>query len=854
MKPDRVRLSLQTLFADDRRWAHHGRRLVFWYDPEGEFREEISSLHLDGVDVLTLGETPFALKRRLIVQDPDTPFLLYAPFPEPPAAENWLLDLQCTGVLFRADRAAMVFADLGYRDRSLEAVVRAYPRFFGSKKRVADLQALMLPPDVDERGLLTGMLAAAIGEKVADGSLILRRVLLGGLDEDRNPAWSELAKLGLTDAFWTLSAQVTLFRAEAPTLRRLFLALLVSHLTQQLGGTVPPALAGMVLPNTARAYALVSAWQRDVRDAPRLTDLTAEVEADLGIEAWAEGLDPEAYAQVDTFPVLDRVALRALVRALQSPGTNLGTVLAVARTRLTLQHAARYSAEYGAVIAAAGLFEQRRAFGGTFPTDAATLLERYISGLHVFDRLYRQYVTALDTASGDLLRDLTGAVEDVYVHWFLEGLGGAWTDAFDVGLPGRMGGTRGQWLFFTRHVLPLLQKNERDRVVVIISDALRYEVATELRERITTDLRGEPELGSLLSVLPSQTRWGMAALLPGQTLTWDAAGERVLRDGQPTRAEDRAAHLVRTGYPSAALKLDHLMSLSVDEGRTLFEGKRLIYLYHDAIDAVGDKPASERDVFAACEVALDELTRAVKRLANSLNTSTVIVTADHGFLYQRQAIEEADKLALTSKGAGVSADRRSVVGQDLPATEGTLRVPLETYQPMTAPVTALFPRGTLRYRIAGGGAQYVHGGASLQEMVVPVLTYRHKRAAAGQPQASRKVGVAVVARSRRVTNTLFSVPLVQTEAVAERVRSRTVTVRLVDGQGREVTDVRRLTFGSPSPHPSEREQVARLSVTLQSPDATATYFLLVTDEEDGLELLREPWTISIAFQNDFGDF
>ena len=173
---------------------------------------------------------------------------------------------------------------------------------------------------------------------------------------------------------------------------------------------------------------------------------------------------------------------------------------------------------------------------------------------------------------------------------------------------------------------------------------------------------------------------------------------------------------------------------------------------------------------------------------------------------------------------------------------------------MTAPVTALFPRGTLRYRIAGGGAQYVHGGASLQEMVVPVLTYRHRRASAGQPQASRKVGVAVVARSRRVTNTLFSVPLVQTEAVAERVRPRTVTVRLVDDQGREVTDVRRLTFESPSPHPSEREQVARLSVTVPNTDAAATYFLVVTDEEDRFELLREPWTISLAFQSDFGDF
>ena len=854
MKPDRVQGALQTLFADDRRWKHRGRRVAFWYDPQGEFREEAQTLDLDGVTVVTLADTPFALKRRVTVEEPQTNFLLYAPFPEPPAAENWLLDLQCSGVVFSADRAATLFDDLGLQNRSLVTVVRAHARFFASKKRLAELQHLRLPADVDGRGLLTGLLAVAVGERSADAPLIVRRVLSGGLEEAENPVWAEVSKLGLADAFWALAAQATGFQAEAPTLRRLLLALLVSHLGQQLGGLVPPGVQAHLLPHTTPAYALVSAWQRDTRDSPRLTELTLEVEADLGIEAWAQTLEPEVYGHADTFPVLERVALRALVRALQSPGSDLGAALSVARARQNLHHAARYAAEYRAVIAAAGLFEQRRRFSGAFPQDAAALLGQYLSGLHLFDRRYREYITAADAAGGDLLSALSKAVEDVYVQWFLEGVNGAWTDAFDVRLPQQLGGTRGQWLFYQKHVLPLLQKNERDRVVVIISDALRYEVATELRERVAVDLRGEPELGAMLSALPSQTRWGMAALLPGEKLTWDAAGDRVLRDGQPTRAEDRAAHLSRTGYSSTVVKLDHLMSLSVDDGRTLFGSNRLIYLYHDAIDAIGDKPASERDVFAACQVALDELTRAVKRIANSLNASTVIVTGDHGFLYQRQTIQEPDKLALPARGSAVNADRRSVTGQDLPPTEGTLKVALDSYQPMTAPLTALFPRGTLRYRVAGGGAQYVHGGASLQEMVVPVLTYRHKRAAAGQPQASRKVEVHVVARSRRVTNTLFSVPLVQTEATSERVRPRTATVRLVDSAGQEVTDVKRLTFASASPHPTEREQVARLSVTLPNPDAAATYFLVVTDEEDGVELLREPWTISIAFQNDFGDF
>ncbi|WP_221091548.1 BREX-1 system phosphatase PglZ type A [Deinococcus aquaedulcis] len=840
---------------DDRRWAHSGRRLVFWYDPEGEFQEEVGSLDLGGTEILPLGGAPFALKRRLVLEEPQTPFVLYAPTHEPPHAENWLLDLQCAGVLFSADRAALVFADLGFRQRALEAVVRRHARFFASKKRVSDLMALGLSPDVDERGLLAGLLAVAVGEKVAEGALIVRRVLSGGLDEADNATYAELVKLGLETPFWELAAQVTLFRSEAPTLRRLFMALLVNHLSHHLGGAAPTHLTPQLLLNATPAYALIAAWQRDARDTDRLTVLTGEVEADLGIEAWAQTLDPETYSQVDTFPILERVALRALVRSLTSPTANLETALQVARTRQALHHAGRYQAEYQAVIAAASLFAQRREHSGTFPADAGALLEQYAARLHSFDRLYRQYITALDRAPGDLLSDLTQAVEHTYIHWFLEGLGAAWTDGLETDLLSDLSLRHHQWRFFANHVQPLLNRGERDRVVVIVSDALRYEVATELRERVTTELRGEPALDYMVSTLPSQTRWGMAALLPGQTLTWDAGAGRVLRDGAPTtRSEDRAAHLERTGYPSAVVHLDQLLAMNVEEGRALLEGKRLVYVYHNAIDALGDDSPSERDVFKGCQNALEELSRGIKRLVNSLNTSAVIVTADHGFLYQRQPIRDADKLAPPPRGAQDTLERRSLIGPNLSAAEGTLRVQLDAYQRMQEPLSALFPRGTLRYRVAGGGAQYVHGGASLQEMVVPVMTYRHKRAAAGQPQASRKVRLEAVSPSRRVTNTLFTVRLVQAEAVADRLRPRTVSVQLVDEAGRLVTDQRRLTFESTSPHPSQREQIARLSVTLTNPDAHATYFLTVTDVDDNVELIREAWTISIAFQDDFGDF
>lgn len=850
MNLERVRQSLQALFQDDRRWAHRGRRIVFWYDREGEFAGDIAQLSLEGIKVAQIGATPFALKRHLLVTDPDSPYLLYSPQPEPDAAQNWLLDLDQTGVQFTADRPAMIFADLGFFHRPLEGVIREQGRFFRSEKRLADLRALNLPKEAGERELLGGLLAVAVREKVAEPRSIIRQVLLGGL-EDSNPTLQEVQKLGLAEAFWSLVHGAVGFRAEAPTLRRLLVALLLAHLAHQFQGDLPPALATQLPPTTTPGYSLIAGWMRDLRDHERLRELVGEVEEDLGIASWAAGLDLSALRGVDTFPVIEEVALRGMVAAL-SAGGRPSEVAELARERLELHYAGRYAHEYRAVIAAAEFLARRDAFAGAFPAGAEVLLERYVSEWHRFDRLYREYITAADQASRDLLSDLTARMEFEYVEWFQSGLNQAWTDAFDESLPKRLDVQRRQWSFYKWQVQPLLERSERERVVVIISDALRYEVATELREALLTDLRGEANLGNMLSVLPSQTRWGMAALLPGEELTWDVGAERVLRGGQPTGHSEREAHLSRTGYPSLVMKLDELSGLSTEAARAALEGKRLVYLYHDAIDALGDKPASERDVFLGCQTAVEELTRMVKRLVNTLNSSTVIVTADHGFLYQRQKIEDADKLSPPVKETGISVDRRAIVAPELPESEGSLRVKLNDYQPMSAPLSGLFPRSILRYRIQGGSAQYVHGGASLQEMVVPVLTYRHKRSAPGAAQASRKVRVEVVSRSRRVTNNVFNVTLVQAEAVAERVRPRTVTVQMLDSAGKAVTDQKTVSLASASPHPTERQQTVRLSVTIPDPDEHATYFLSVTDDEDKLELIREPWEIRIAFKDDFG--
>jgi hypothetical protein len=277
----------------------------------------------------------------------------------------------------------------------------------------------------------------------------------------------------------------------------------------------------------------------------------------------------------------------------------------------------------------------------------------------------------------------------------------------------------------------------------------------------------------------------------------------------------------------------------------------LIYIYHNIIDAIGDKAASEHQVLAACSQAISELLRLVKKICNSINGTRVLITSDHGFLYQRRPITETDKRPLP-KGEGIlETNRRYVLGRNLELEDsGTkaFRLPYDT-----GGTLALVPRGSLRFAIQGAGCQYVHGGASLQEICIPVISYHHQRAVKGDEGPVRKVGVQVNARARRVTNNRFSLSLVQTEAVEGRWRSRQVTVALYDPESlAPITDVPRAELSSSSVNPSDRDFSIRLTVTTTTPPTTA--YLIIKDADDQSELLRETWTVNLGITNDFGDF
>ena len=246
-------------------------------------------------------------------------------------------------------------------------------------------------------------------------------------------------------------------------------------------------------------------------------------------------------------------------------------------------------------------------------------------------------------------------------------------------------------------VLPL-QRNfydqyirfNKDRVVVIISDAMRYEVGCSLFLKLQDDEKCTAKLSAMLSVLPSYTKLGMAALLPHKTFEM-TDDYKVLVDGIPSDDLKQRETILKNYSPnSRCVQFDDVKAMKKAELREIFTGMDVVYIYHNQIDARGDKPNSENEVFTACEEAIEEVFALIKRLSVSANTNHFIVTADHGFIYKRDKLQESDKIA-NATGKDAFVNRRFIVSNQPLYDDGIASIPMSRILRQRRQQSGIFP-------------------------------------------------------------------------------------------------------------------------------------------------------------------
>lgn len=319
--------------------------------------------------------------------------------------------------------------------------------------------------------------------------------------------------------------------------------------------------------------------------------------------------------------------------------------------------------------------------------------------------------------------------------------------------------------------------------------------------RPTQDSRSSSQPGSSsvavnpwYTMLPSITALGMAALLPHRELTVGVRGKDqviVEADGQSTSGID-ARRTILEGADGRAFTYEELASDSVKSMRSKFKGASAVYIYHDVIDATGDHAASESGTPDAVNRAIDELSDFVGKLI-SADITRILITADHGFLYQdsEPANDDTAKQAGIPRGRSIGLKkRRYVLGEDLESNDDFIAFDAQAIGLGSGPSVAL-PYGTRRIRVQGSGNRFVHGGASLQEITIPVIEVS---VGSGTAEDVRDVGIALHYDDTSLKVNRFSPRVIQQEPISPTRRPLTVTIGLESMSGERLSSTRVITL------------------------------------------------------------
>ncbi|MFZ3047988.1 MAG: BREX-1 system phosphatase PglZ type A [Desulfatirhabdiaceae bacterium] len=361
------------------------------------------------------------------------------------------------------------------------------------------------------------------------------------------------------------------------------------------------------------------------------------------------------------------------------------------------------------------------------------------------------------------------------------------------------------------------------------SDALRYEVGDEFLSLIRREDRFEASLEPALAMLPSYTQLGMAALLPNQELALEEnESGTVLVDGQSSQGTANRIKILGQAVSkrATAIKAEELIALHKKECLALVREHDVVYIYHNRIDAAGDKRESEERVFEAVEDTLQELLRLVKKLT-SANASNLLITADHGFIYQHRAIDESDFSGTDAEGEKIFfRDRRFVLGKGLKEVPGLRKFQSEELG-LGGAVEVQIPKSINRLRLKGSGSRYVHGGASLQEVVIPVIKINKKR----QSDTSGVEVDILRGASSIITSGQLAVAFYQVQPSTEKVHPKRLRAGIYTQTGELISECHDLTFDFSSDNPREREVQVRFVFARKADQANGQEVILRLDEK-----------------------
>ncbi len=367
-----------------------------------------------------------------------------------------------------------------------------------------------------------------------------------------------------------------------------------------------------------------------------------------------------------------------------------------------------------------------------------------------------------------------------------------------------------------------LVKPVQKKVAVIVSDALRYELADSLVAELGKT-RHIAKLDSALSMLPTETKYCKPSLLPHESLMLYGAKDQQnmsvdnkILDSTSKRSE----HLASYKSDAICVTFEDIAQYNQDKNREIFKHP-LVYIFYDNIDSIGHDGCA-KNVVNGCAQAIVDIATMVKKIHSSYNVTEVYVTDN--------ALERKSRYYLTD---------------DATTCSDITKFRLSDVSGMDADnIYVGVPTGTNRLAAPSGGYMFAHGGASLQEMIIPVIISRLERTDSKEP-----VGVMLLDRKLTVTASRLRFKLLQTDAVSMDMKERIITVALYHND-EAVTPIKQIVLDKSDSLLDARKHPVDL--TLNKNIDSNILQLKIYDIEDNMNpIIKENVTNSTLIENDF---
>ncbi len=741
------------------------RDVVVWYDPRREFAPFIDELRGGGrtaaaavpikvgahsAKLVEYDGSMFelrALAEPMVAGDVPAKLVVYLPGLKSEPTTSVLLELELAGERYTPglERLAINVLRQRYTDGVIDELTRRPGIGYAELADAARADGGSEPPST-----LKGLFPRANG-----GDDIVAAWLASSAqdaDIEAKGGAGELVKLVYARLGLELPADATLTNLRARTRRYV----LGSEFRSDLRGAAPANLDSVPVPKNGfldKVRACAHRLRSDFADG--YAELADGVEADLGLGSAA--FVAANLGGIDTFRFEER-ALMAWCDELIA-GERYDEALAVVGerehsywlerdvARKAMWEACRRMAELGRVAASV------RAALATMTGPANAWVEAYTApdGWHRIDQAQRRLEAWLAHLDDDCAEAPLGVVRRAYddaCRLMAEGFTRALVKAHWT-VPGIMHQTR----VYADVVAP-----QPRPVAYFLVDAMRFEMGVELMARLPRS--SEVALRPAVTALPSITPVGMSALLPGAAASYSVVVQGGKLGGQIDDAflpdlTARKRHLTARVPELADVTLDEVLSWKPSRLKDRVGGRQVVIVRSQEIDQVGESGLLVQ-ARQAMDTVIGNLARALRRLAMpDIGIEYAVISADHGHLFFASDRDASLKIDAPG-GDTVDLHRRCWIGRGGATPAGCVRVTASELG-YDSDLELVFPGGAGVFK-AGGDLAFHHGGPSLQEMIVPVITVR-TRSAPATTRGTAARPVTIIKRPDVVTAQVLSATL-----------------------------------------------------------------------------------------------